>query len=372
MKRIIGIIILLVTSAVMFMACSGHSGSNGTNGTNGANGTNGTNGLTALVYVVNEPPGANCTNGGYKLNVGLDTNNNGILDPSEITSSNYICNGTNGLSALVSVVSEPSGTNCAYGGYKMNVGLDTNNNGVLDPSEITSSDYICNGANSGSGGNGGNGGNGFNSLVSIVSEPSGSNCEFGGLKVSTGLDNGNNGGIANDGILQPGEVTSTTYVCSSAGIKWVDVTTTPVQAVPNTGYLADSTSQVTIILPLSTTLKMGDIIEVSGVGTGGWKIAQNAGQSIVGDIESIADVWIQVCGHFPAKWSSGVSAWDSSRPVAVTLGCGIYTSFPLWHQSTTPGTAGSISGGQYSAIELQYIGNNKFMVLSHEGDLVIK
>ncbi|HUL01279.1 MAG TPA: hypothetical protein VLX29_10570 [Nitrospirota bacterium] len=362
MKRIFSIMILIFSMVVLLTACGG-SGSNGSNGTNG---TNGTNGLSALISVVSEPSGTNCPYGGYKLNVGLDTNNNGVLDPSEITSSDYICNGTNGLPSLVSVVSEPSGTNCSYGGYKLNVGLDTNKNGILDPSEITSSEYICNGAN------GTNSTNGFNSLVSIVSEPSGSNCMYGGLKVSSGLDNGNNGGIANDGILQPGEVTSTTYVCSSAGINWVDVTTTSVQAVPNTGYMADSTAQVTITLPASTSLKKGDIIEVSGVGTGGWKIAQNAGQSIVGDIESIPFVWIHVCGHFPARWTPVGSSSDVTGPVAVILGGGIYTFFPPWIQSTTPGTTGSISGGQYSAVELQYIGNDKFMILSHEGDLIVR
>ena len=153
MKRIFSVMILIFSMVVLLTACGGNGGTGG----NGGPGANGTNGQSALISVVNEPPGANCP----------------------------------------------------YGGYKLNVGLDTNNNGVLDPSEITSSDYICNGAN---GTNGTNGTNGFNSLVSIVSEPSGSNCEYGGLKVSSGLDNGTNGGIANDGILQPGEVTSTTYV----------------------------------------------------------------------------------------------------------------------------------------------------------------
>ena len=183
------------------------------------------------------------------------------------------------------------------------------------------------------------------------------------------MDDGNNGGIANDGILQPGEVTSTSYVCSSSGINWVDVTTTSVQAVPNTGYLADSTSQVTITLPASTSLQMGDIIEVSGVGTAGWKIAQNAGQSIVVGIETIPQNWIHVCGHFPFKWAPVHPYSDDTGPVSVTLGGGI---FPPWLQSTTPGTKGSISGGQYSAIELQYIGNDKFMILSHEGNLLVR
>jgi hypothetical protein len=46
----------------------------------------------------------------------------------------------------------------------------------------------------------------------------------------------------------------------------------------------------------------------------------------------------------------------------------IYTSVP----STTVGTAGSISGGLYDALELQYIGNNTFTILSYAGDLIVQ
>jgi hypothetical protein len=40
-----------------------------------------------------------------------------------------------------------------------------------------------------------------------------SSCPFGGVKTDTGLDNGANGSIAGDGILQPGEVLSSTVAC---------------------------------------------------------------------------------------------------------------------------------------------------------------
>jgi hypothetical protein len=57
--------------------------------------------------------------------------------------------------------------------------------------------------------------------------------------------------------------------------------------------------------------------------------------------------------------------------VAVASGGGIYTLTEV-QQNTTVGTAGSIIGGQYDAIELQYIGNNTFTVLSNEGNLVVQ
>ena len=38
-----------------------------------------------------ETPGANCAKGGAKITAGTDSNKNGMLDASEVTSTNYIC-----------------------------------------------------------------------------------------------------------------------------------------------------------------------------------------------------------------------------------------------------------------------------------------
>lgn len=65
------------------------------NGTDGVNGTNGSNGHSALVSV--SPADATaCSNGGSILNAGTDTNDNALLDPMEITSVAFVCNGQNG------------------------------------------------------------------------------------------------------------------------------------------------------------------------------------------------------------------------------------------------------------------------------------
>lgn len=48
--------------------------------------------------------------------------------------------------------------------------------------------------------------------------------------------------------------------------------------VMNYVYVADGSSLVTLTLP--TSFNVGDYITVLGKGTGGWKIAQNAGQTI--------------------------------------------------------------------------------------------
>ena len=72
------------------------NGANGMNGLNGMNGTNGTSGATALVKQTPEPAGANCANGGTRIDSGTDANANGVLDATEITATSYACNGATG------------------------------------------------------------------------------------------------------------------------------------------------------------------------------------------------------------------------------------------------------------------------------------
>lgn len=65
---------------------------------------------------------------------------------------------------------------------------------------------------------------------------------------------------------------------------------------------------------------------------------------------------------------SVASSADGSTLVAVVSHGRIYVSVA----TTLPGAAGSISGGASDAIELQYVGNGMFNVLSHEGRLTIR
>jgi len=104
-------------------------------------------------------PGADCPNGGISVDSGLDTNNNKVLDSSEIVETQIVCNGidgaagNNGLNSLVSVIDEPIGANCGAGGKKVEIGLDVNADDILDSTEITSTQYVCHGLNgTGSGG----------------------------------------------------------------------------------------------------------------------------------------------------------------------------------------------------------------------------
>lgn len=64
----------------------------------------------------------------------------------------------------------------------------------------------------------------------------------------------------------------------SAGLPWTNVTGTSQAMSVNNGYIANNASLVTLTLP--STAALGTQVKVAGLGAGGWKIAQNAGQLI--------------------------------------------------------------------------------------------
>ena len=63
------------------------------------------------------------------------------------------------------------------------------------------------------------------------------------------------------------------------GITWNEVTGTTQAASANNGYITNNASRVTVTLP--ATAALGSVIEICGLGAGGWKLAQNASQYIV-------------------------------------------------------------------------------------------
>jgi hypothetical protein len=150
---------------------------------------------------------------------------------------------------------------------------------------------------------------------------------------------------------------------------WQNVTGTSQQAQPNTGYLANNAAQVTITLPTGPNL--GDIVRVSGVGAGGWIIAQNAGQAIEAakfgavtttNWNSLTN-WTQTSA--PVKvWESVASSADGTKLAAACQwdgssfsGC-IYTSTNsgvTWTQTSAPSTnwmsiASSTDGTKLAAV----------------------
>lgn len=67
-------------------------------------------------------------------------------------------------------------------------------------------------------------------------------------------------------------------VSSGGGITWNEITGTTQSASADNGYITNNESLVTVTLP--STCAVGNIIRIIGKGAGGWKLAQNSGQSI--------------------------------------------------------------------------------------------
>jgi hypothetical protein len=188
--------------------------------------------LANLVTVSPEPAATsvNCPNvGGARVETGIDDNGNGVLDPAEVDTSNFVCNQGTGERSLVLVTPEPLGQNCPEGGQRIDTGIDDNDDGVLDPGEIDLSNYVCNSPDGADGVAGGN-------AVRVQPEPAGVNCPNGGLAIQTGPDTNDNQ------ALDDAEVTSTTYSCDGLGTQAL-VTTSAEPAgmnCPNGGTRIDS------------------------------------------------------------------------------------------------------------------------------------
>lgn len=139
------------------------------------------------------------------------------------------------------------------------------------------------------------------------------------LENITGLiDDGSNISITGTGTSGDPYVIN----ASTGGFSWNEVTGTSQTAAINNGYIANNAGLVTVTLP--STAAVGSVVRVAGKGAGGWKLAQNSGQTI----------------HFG------------------TL-------------NTTTGASGSItSTGRYDAIELVCITTNTdWVVVSSIGNL---
>ena len=110
-------------------------------------------------------------------------------------------------------------------------------------------------------------------------------------------------------------------------VGWIPTNGTAIQAQIDHGYLLTNSLLVTITLPTSS--QAGDIVRVSGAGASGWQVAQNAGQSIIGNFSSFSgSQWRLSSAPNPQNWNSIASSSDGSRLAATSYGSGggIYIS----------------------------------------------
>lgn len=103
----------------------------------------GTDGLNSLTISSIETAGVNCSSGGLQLQTGLDEDANNLLEPSEVDSIEYVCNGDNGLQSLINITTGEATFECASGGHSIDYGIDDNNNSILDTAEIDGNATFC-------------------------------------------------------------------------------------------------------------------------------------------------------------------------------------------------------------------------------------
>jgi hypothetical protein len=166
-------------------------------------GTDGPSGKSVSLRTNPEPAGNNCPAGGNRVQAGVDTDSNGRLEDSEVTTTAYVCSGAAGQTGATGSVgaSGPVGATGAAGAT-----------GVA-------------GTSGGAGGVGpagpqGAAGTSINALIvrrvitptvfATAPPPNNATCQItGGIVYEVGFDN-----APVNGILEPSEVTDRAYVCN--------------------------------------------------------------------------------------------------------------------------------------------------------------
>jgi MYXO-CTERM domain-containing protein len=136
-----------------------------------------------------KPNDSECAYGGTKLESGLDADGDHELDTTEVSSSALICNGTN--LAVRTIALEVGSEECPAGGSVIETGIDTDGDTELDDSEVSKRQVLCQPPQL--------------LFETKTIKENDDTCPHGGLRVTSGHDDGQPEGIAGDGILQSGE-----------------------------------------------------------------------------------------------------------------------------------------------------------------------
>jgi hypothetical protein len=115
---------------------AGPQGEPGPQGPTGNQGLNGNNGLNSLIDISNTPPDSTCSQGGIKIETGLDYNVNNLLDSTEINSiqTKIICN-SNGIS--------PNQNNLIFGSRNISSNSELSANTVTIVSRSGNGIWCC-------------------------------------------------------------------------------------------------------------------------------------------------------------------------------------------------------------------------------------
>ena len=182
-------------------------------------GSDGAAGVGSLVNLSDEPAGSACEFGGVKVESGADDDADGNLTVTEVDKTSYVCNGPDAANpTLTRATAEPAGENCTDGGVRIDFGLDSDANGSLGDEEVQDTEFVCNGTDGMDGADGTNGVDGVDGtngtsavtpLVSVTTEPAGGACgTTAGVRIDAGPD------TDADGVLDGTEVVNSEVVCN--------------------------------------------------------------------------------------------------------------------------------------------------------------
>lgn len=136
-------------------------------------------------------------------------------------------------------------------------------------------------------------------------------------------------------------------------VGWLVTNSLSFQAVRDHGYVPTNAGMATILLPATSSLTNGDIVRISGAGTGGWLATENAGQSIIGYFSCYRN-----CILAPLPVNDDCSGVASSADGTVMYyaaggvsgGVSVSTdSGQTWNLAGTPNLSGSYSSVACSA-----------------------
>ena len=291
----------------------GQSGTDGADGQDGTNGVDGQNGLTSLIVSSVEPNGANCPNGGTRVETGVDDDGNGLLTLDEVDDLLFVCNGENGT----------DGTD----------GVD--------------------GTDGADGADGTNGSSTTTTMVARLSiAPAYLGCNGTGELLQQGMDNGAGNGIALNGVLESGEVISSALICTTFEVAQVHdinplghANPTDFATINSTLYFTAYNGSVSGIWSLDandnlTLVHTGTALNMRAVGSQLMFLGQSASLDVEpwvfeptnGTAWQIADIFPGNSGSFAGEFTLlGTTVFFSARDSAGSTGLGLYD---LWAYET--------------------------------------
>jgi len=241
---------------------------------------------------------------------------------------------TNGSTGAYDILSPTQPiTSAPYAIRSLNAGTSAAFTGTLQDNQLSTNVPLLNGSNVFGGRVTLNNGVGnFSGTLGGTFNGSGSlNGSFTGT--GTGTFNGNGGGLTNLNVTNIVGIVQ-------ANPNWQLVQGTSQQAVSANNYLETNASLTTLTLPPSPGV--GDAFRFSGSGIGGWKLAQNAGQSIntTGLGLPAGKNWTNQTGSTSTTWRSLASSSTGINLVGAAFNGLLYTSTnagQTWQSRNTSG-----------------------------------